>query len=42
LETLESTAEPLSLPGLVARVKLHENTVRGHLDALLTDGFVSR
>ncbi len=42
LETLESTAEPLSLPSLVARVKLHENTVRGHLDALLTDGFVSR
>jgi len=30
------------MAAITARVGLHENTVRGHLDALLNDGFVTR
>lgn len=41
LETLESQSTPVTLPALVRRVKLHENTVRGHLNALLRDGAIT-
>lgn len=42
LETLEAQAVPVPITALIARVQLHENTVRGHLTALLHDGFVDR
>ncbi|WP_313280985.1 helix-turn-helix domain-containing protein, partial [Timonella senegalensis] len=42
LETLEAQAVPLTIAALTQRVGLHENTVRGHLDALLSDGFITR
>lgn len=41
LETLESQSAPVTLSALVRRVKLHENTVRGHLNALLRDGAIT-
>ncbi|WP_435298734.1 helix-turn-helix transcriptional regulator [Timonella sp. A28] len=42
LESLESQVEPLTLPAIVRRVGLHENTVRGHLENLLADGYAIR
>lgn len=42
LETLEAQTVPVPITALIQRVQLHENTVRGHLTALLHDGFVGR
>ena len=42
LETLQAQAEPVTLGALAVAARLHENTVREHLDALLRRGLVSR
>lgn len=42
LEMLEEGPVPVTLAGLVRRSGLHENTVRGHLEALAADGLVVR
>lgn len=42
LETIEGQPEPLTLPALVQYSGLHENTVRGHLEQLLADGYITR
>jgi predicted ArsR family transcriptional regulator len=34
--------EPVTVASLVTLTHLHENTIRGHLDALVRDGFVTR
>lgn len=42
LELIEGQPEPLTLSALVLHTGLHENTVRGHLEQLLEDGYVIR
>lgn len=42
LRTLEAQHAPVSLAALALATGLHENTVRGHLDALRRDGFATR
>lgn len=42
LELIEGQPEPLTLSALVLHTGLHENTVRGHLEQLLEDGFITR
>lgn len=42
LRLLEAQRGPTSLAALVRVTGLHENTVRGHLEALHRDGFVTR
>ena len=42
LRLLEAQRAPASLAALVLATGLHENTVRGHLEALFRDGFVTR
>lgn len=42
LQMLEAQHAPVSLAAMARATGLHENTVRGHLDALHRDGFASR
>ncbi len=42
LDLLRSQAEPVTLAALVMRSGLHENTLRGHLEALERDRLVTR
>lgn len=42
LRTVEAQRSPVSVTALSRATGLHENTVRGHLDQLLTDGHVTR
>ena len=42
LEVIESAGDPVRVEELSEAVGLHANTVRGHLDALLASGRVSR
>lgn len=42
LEILRAQAEPTTLGALARAAALHENTVREHLDALVSDGFATR
>lgn len=42
LRMLEAQHAPASLTALTLATGLHENTVRGHLEALRRDGFVAR
>ena len=42
LRTLEAQTAPVSVTALSRATGLHENTVRGHLDQLLTDGHATR
>lgn len=42
LRTIEAHEAPLSTRALVEATELHENTVRGHLEHLLADGYVTR
>ena len=42
LRLLEAQHAPASLAALVRATGLHENTVRGHLESLQRDGFVTR
>jgi predicted ArsR family transcriptional regulator len=42
LATLRDEGRPLTLSELHARTGLHQNTLRGHLDALVASGSVSR
>lgn len=39
---MEAQTAPLSTAALARTSRLHENTVRGHLEALLADGYVVR
>jgi predicted ArsR family transcriptional regulator len=40
LEVLRATKEPLDVPSIAGQVGLHQNTVRSHLDRLVTVGLV--
>src|SRR5699024_4920287 len=42
LRTVESQRAPVSTATLARATGLHENTVRGHLEQLLADGYVAR
>ena len=42
LETIEGQPEPLTLAALVKHSGLHENTVRGHLEQLMADRYITR
>lgn len=42
LETLRAQAAPTSIAALAAHSGLHENTLRGHLEGLESDGLVRR
>lgn len=42
LEMIEGQPDPITLPSLVQHSGLHENTVRGHLEQLLADGYITR
>lgn len=42
LRAVEAQHAPVSIPALSRSTGLHENTVRGHLDQLLADGYVTR
>lgn len=42
LRTVEAQRSPVSVAAIGRATGLHENTVRGHLDQLLTDGHVTR
>lgn len=42
LRTVESQRAPVSTAALARATGLHENTVRGHLEQLLADGYVAR
>ena len=42
LELIEGQPDPITLADLVKHCGLHENTVRGHLEQLLRDGYLIR
>lgn len=42
LELIEGQPDPITLSDLVKHCGLHENTVRGHLEQLLRDGYLTR